>query len=97
MPFFNSFNDPQYYIDLNKLVPVAVVVNFANDGRMQPIYVRVVMNDESEETITIDGVQSHKEIPGGISYTCNVKIGNRQRHIILNYYVKNHIWYMAKF
>lgn len=97
MPFFNSYNEPQYFIDPNKFTPVSVVVNFAPDGRMLPIYIRVILPDESEETIAIDGVKSHKEIQGGISYCCLVKIANRQKQITLNYYVKSHAWYMGKF
>lgn len=96
MPFQKPYHEPQYFIDPNKFTPATVVVNFAPDGKMLPIFLRITHPDKSEETIKIDGVKYTKDIQGGISYCCLITINGWQKQIILNYYVNDHTWYTMK-
>lgn len=94
MPFYEPSNKPEISIDYNKSKPVTVIVNFAPDGRMIPIYLRWINHDESEDTLKIDGVVSTKDFVGGIAYCCYITVNGWRRQIILKFYVKEHIWTM---
>ena len=96
MQFKKPYHEPQYFIDPNKLSPATVVVNFAPDGKMLHIFLRITHPDQSEKTVKIDGVKYTKDIQGGFSYCCLITINNWQKQIILNCYVKDHTWYMMK-
>jgi hypothetical protein len=87
-------DQPQHYIDYNKQKSVTVMVNFAPDGRMLPIYLRWINIDESEENLKIDGVKSTKDIEGGTSYCCYITKNGWRKQVILNFYVQQHIWTM---
>lgn len=96
MPFIKPNNEPQCYVDPNKFIPVAVIANFARDGKMMPIYLRYIHRDESEETLKIDGIKYTKDIIGGFSLCCIINVHGYNREVILNYYIKDCRWYMAK-
>jgi hypothetical protein len=96
MPFFNSPAEPHCYVDTSKFTPVAVIVNFSVEGKMMPIYLRYIHADQSEETIKIDGIKYTKDMLGGFSMCCIISLYGYNREVILNYYVKDCRWYMAK-
>lgn len=96
MPFFEPQAQRIINIDYNKNIPVTVIVNFAPDGRMLPIYLRWINHDESEETLKVDGVKYTKDIEGGITYCCYVTRNGWRKEVNLTFYVKEHIWLLAK-
>lgn len=96
MPFIKPYKEPTTYIDYNKVDPIGVITNFASDGNMLPIYVRYIHPDQSEETILVDGVKYAKDVVGGKTYCCLVTINDCQKQIFLTYYVKEHLWVIAK-
>lgn len=96
MPFIKPSYEPTTFIDYNKHSPISVVTNFAPSGKMLPIYIRYIHPDQSEETIKVDGVKYTKDIQGGIVYCCLVTISNYQKQIFLTYYIKEHLWVIAK-
>lgn len=89
-------DEPQFNIDYSRCTPVTVMVNFAPDGKMLPIYLRWINADESEETLKIDGVKSTKEVKGGTSYCCYVIKNGWRKQVTLTFYIKEHVWTMER-
>lgn len=96
MPFFEKSREDNCYIDSDRYVPVAVISYTSAVGDITPMRFKMQMPDESIETINIDGIKSHKDIPLGISYCCIVSAYGHQQQIILNYYIRDHRWVMIK-
>jgi hypothetical protein len=89
-------DEPQLNIDYSRCTPVTVMVNFAKDGKMLPIYLRWINTDKSEETLKIDSVKSTKEIKGGTSYCCYITHNGWRKMIILTFYTMQHVWVMER-
>ena len=96
MPFYTPSDNPSIFIDYDKCTPVSVIINFAPDGRMLPVFLHYIYPDQSEETLKIDGVISTKDIVGGVSYYCYITVNGWRRRIALTYYVKEHLWVINK-
>lgn len=96
MPFFEPQTPHIINIDYDKCIPVSVIINFSKDGKMLPLYIRWINNDESEETLKVDSVKYTKDIDGGITYCCYVIRNGWRKEVNLTFYVKECLWVLNK-
>lgn len=96
MPFFESKEKPKFEIDYNKYKPISVIVNSNIEGDMRPEIIRYTNPDESIETVKIQGIKFHRDVPHGILYCCIVHQYGVQKQIRLIFYVMEHIWVIEK-
>jgi hypothetical protein len=92
MPFFEPNDEVRMKPDYNKCTPVSVIVNFAPDGKMLPVYFGMTDLDESQHRIKLEGVKYTKELRGRTSYICVYNNGRRKQECMLTYYVQDHVW-----
>ena len=85
-------DQPKHFIDYNKCTPVTVMVNFAPNGKMLPIYIRWTYPDQSEETIKIDAIKFTRDKGDCISFYCLFNNHGRQQEVILTFYVMECRW-----
>jgi hypothetical protein len=72
--------------------PIAVIVNFAKDGRFIPIYFRFIAKDCSEMTFKIDGIKFTKDKYECILFYCLFTNEGIQQEIVLSFFYKECIW-----
>ena len=71
---------------------VAVVANFAVDGRFMPIYFRFVSDDSSENTYKINGIKYSRDKHDSILFYCLITNEGIQHQVILSFYYKDCLW-----
>jgi len=72
--------------------PVAVVANYASDGRFIPAYIRFVCEDGSEQTIKVTAIKYIKDKLDRTVFCCAVVCSDQRMEVMLTYYIDNHIW-----
>lgn len=70
-------------------VNVQVIVSFAIDGKMQPLYVAY----EGETRKVLSTYVSHKD-QSWITFECSIQIENTARAVRLHYSIRDHLWKM---
>lgn len=96
MPFFEKPKNFNIDIDYDRYMPVAVLACYQEDGKIIPMRIKFKAPDESLITVDVDGVRSTKDILGGFSFCCLVTNYGRQQQVILNFYIKEHLWVMER-
>jgi hypothetical protein len=72
--------------------PVAVIANFAVDGRFKPVYFQYVAEDSTEYTFKVDGVRYTKDKPDRIGFCCLFTNEGTQHQVMLTFYFQECIW-----
>lgn len=72
--------------------PVAVVANFAMDGRFLPIYFRFIASDSSEKSYKIDGIKYSRDKQESILFCCLIANEGIQYQVILTFYYEECLW-----
>ncbi|MDF2543323.1 MAG: hypothetical protein K0S47_3041 [Herbinix sp.] len=72
--------------------PVAVIVNFAVDGRFQPVYIRYVSDDSSENTFKVVGIEYTKDKFDCKTFCCLINVENTQYQVMLTFYFCKCLW-----
>lgn len=96
MPFFEKERENNIVIDNDRYQPIAVLAYTSAAGEITPMRFKMQLPDESIETVNIDGIKSHKDIPGGINYCCLVTTYGHQKQVTLRYFIREHLWVLLK-
>jgi hypothetical protein len=92
MAFFTAPKDTKTVIDFDRYQPVSVIYCTLSDGTMTPMRFKIALPDESEETYNITGITQTKEYRDRISFLCLFTSGKCQQAIMLEFYIKDHVW-----
>jgi hypothetical protein len=82
----------QHNDKLTENQPVAVIANFAADGRLIPVYFRYDSEDFLKYTYKIDGIKFTRDKKDCILFCCLFTNGGIQHEVILTFYYNDCIW-----
>lgn len=88
---------PFYQNTKNELInvsgqPVNVAAVFNPMGEFKPLHICLEDLYGNVCKTKIEKINYHKDIRGGVSFNCSYKAGDDLRRVVLNYYIKEHIW-----
>ncbi len=92
MPFFETNRKPEFEIDYSRCQSVSVIANYNPAGKIRPVFVCLEDLYGNACKAKIEGVKYTKEMPGGYSFCCVYKSGNRLRECTLIFYIREHLW-----
>lgn len=96
MGFFKEQPQTKIYIYYSRCTPISVIVTFATDGRLKPLYFMVKDDYNHECKVEVTGIKYTKDGNGCTSFCCAYQVGSRQRECVMTYYLQDHVWVLEK-
>jgi hypothetical protein len=89
-----AYYTPQKQVVYNNCIlkPCSVIVNYTEDGRIKPMYIKYITNSGETLSLKVDSAQPYKDSPCVISIICLVIYGNRKIPVTIIYNKADKKW-----